>query len=175
VKEGASVEPFEPSSRVEAGSGSPTWAELTAVPPSRGSGPRIGVFGLVFLVGILAIFAVVATIFITFNNQRGQVLFTTVDPNGGNSCVVTSKVTTISAGTHAWMVAVFKSPVKDEQITVEARRDGVYVWSYTWPVEVVRGGNCTWGEDLASYPAGTWTFTFTRNGALEERGTITIK
>ena len=160
----------------EAVAPSPTWAELTALPPSSRSGPRIGGFSLIFMLGALAIVAVVAGILFTFASERGQVMFTTTDPNGGNSCIVTNRVTAIDRGTHAWMVVVFKRPVGKDQMSVQFRQNGVYMGGYTWPSsEETEQGSCTWGEDLATYDPGAWTFTVLRNETVEEEGTITIR
>ena len=160
----------------EAAAPSPTWAELTALPPSSRSGPRIGGFSLIFMLGALAIVAVVAGLLFTFASERGQVMFTTTDPNGGNACIVTNKVTAIDRGTHAWVVVVFKRPVGQDHMSIQFRQNGAYVWAYTWPSsEKAEQGSCTWGEDLATYDPGTWTFTVLRNGTVEEEGTITIR
>ena len=166
---GAGPESVEPDDS----SASPTWAELTALPP-KAPGTGINLLGLTIVVGGLIIVALLAGLVFVMRSEQGKVMFTTTDPNGGNSCVVTNQVTTISQGTHAWMVAVFTSPIGDQTITVQVTKNNVYVWSYTWPIETARGGNCTWGPDMATYEPGRWTFAFSRDGKVEESGTLTI-
>jgi hypothetical protein len=165
-----------PWAGMDAAALSPTWAELTALPPSHRSGPRIGGATLIVMLGGLAILAVLAGILFMYGSEKGQVMFTTIDPNGGNGCVVTNRVTAIDRGTHAWMVVVFKSPVGKDQMSVQFRQNGVYLGAYTWPVEEeFEKAGCTWGEDLATYEPGDWTFTILRNGKVEEEGTLTIR
>jgi len=167
--------PAEAGFEVAQSEPSPTWAELTALPKVNRGLPRISPVNLVFIVGAVAVLAFLGSIFFTFSSEVGQVMFTTTDPNGGNSCVVTSRVTSINRGEHVWLVAVFKEPIGHDQLTLEYRQNGVYKGAYNWPVEDTEGGSCTWSEDLAYYPPGTWKFTFLRNGQFEEEGSITIK
>ena len=170
----------QPSARLEAGiepgtpTDTPSWAEITALPPRR-RGPRIGIVGLIAIVGAFAILALLAGLLLLLRSEQGQVMFTTTDPNGGNSCVVTNRVSTVNAGTHAWMVVMFNAPMDDKPLTVDIVHDGMWVFSYTWPVEQSKGRQCTWGEDMAADTPGTWTYTFTRDGKTEASGTLTIK
>lgn len=151
-----------------------SWAEITAVPPRRRS-PRVGAFGLIAIVGVLAIVAASTALLLVLRSEQGQVMFTTTDPNGGNSCVVIDRVSTVEAGRHVWMVVMFMEPMDDKPLTVDIYHDGALVWSYTWPVDVSKGRYCTWGDDMAGYPVGTWTYTFTHDGKIEASGTLTIR
>jgi hypothetical protein len=145
----------------------------TAPPrPLRRSGLRLGPLAI----ALLAIPVVIAVAFgaylYTLNGERGQVMFTTNDPNG--SCVVTSRVTSVPAGTHVWMVAMFKDVLGEEPVGATADWNGVPYWSYAWPVEETTGVICIRAQDLAGLPQGTMTVNFTRGGKFEMSGTLTF-
>jgi hypothetical protein len=152
----------------------PPFDPWTAPLPKK-SGPRIGAVWLILLfVCVLAVAGLGALLY-TVNSEKGQVMFTTTDPNGGNGCVVLSRVTTVPRGTHAWMVAMFAQPVDDRSMSVEVAYNGAVYWSYTWPPGTGKGAMCTWEpRDLAYFPRGSFTFTFIRGGAVEMSGTLTI-
>jgi hypothetical protein len=164
----------EPGSQPGARSDTPPWPEW-GLPADRGRHlPRIGLIGVALLAGGLVIVAAFAWLTLFVSAEQGQVLFTTTDPGSGTGCIVFDRVTTIRAGTHAWMVVVFKRPMDDKPLTVQVSRNAVAVWSYTWPVSESKGRGCTYSWDLADFPAGAWTFTFTHDGQLEASGTLII-
>lgn len=146
-----------------------------AAPLPKKSGPRIGAVWLILLLGCVVVVAGLGALLYTVNGEKGQVMFTTTDPNGGNGCVVLNRVTTVPAGTHVWMVAMFTQPVDDRSMSVEVAYNGAVYWSYTWPAGTGKGAMCTWGpQDLAYFPRGVYTFRFLRGGSLEMSGTLTI-
>jgi hypothetical protein len=130
---------------------------------------------MVGIAGAAAVVAVFVAIVLIVRSEQGQVMFTTTDPNGGNSCVVLDRVSSVNAGTHSWMVAMLQQPLDDQPLTVYVTHDGAWSWSYTWPVDQSKGRQCTWGYDMATYAPGTWTFTFTHAGKTEATGTLIIR
>ena len=170
---------FGPADEPEAGlapdgpTDTPSWAELTALPPKHRR-PRIGALGLIAIAAGLVLVAALVGLLILVRSEQGQVMFTTTDPHGGNSCIVIDRVSTVPAGTHAWMVMMLGDRLDDQPLTMDVLHDGAPYWSYTWPISDSQGRMCTYSDDLASYPPGTWTFTFTHAGKTEATGTLTI-
>lgn len=146
-----------------------------AAPLPKKPGPRIGAVRLVLLLVGVVVVAALGALLYTVNGEKGQVMFTTTDPNGGNGCIVLNRVTTVRAGTHVWMVAMFTQPIDDRPMSIQIAYNGAVYWSYAWPPGAGKGGMCTWEpEDLADFPRGVYTFTFIRGGTVEMSGTLTI-
>ncbi len=149
----------------------PAWLELPSPPRGRF---RIGPIAALLLILVVATGGYLLWVTYRFSSEHGQVMFTTVDPGGGNGCYVVDRVTSVPAGSNVWMVVVFDRPLGDEPARMDISWNGSPYWSYTWPLEDSQGRLCTYSEDLYWLPSGQWEFAFYRGAVLETSGTLEI-
>lgn len=150
------------------------WVPVSDAAPAKGRS-KLWIVVLV-VVGILVALGVASRF---LPNNDGKVLFTTKQPQAGFSCGdIPATVTSMSAGTHAWVVVVFKDKMDDQPVTLEATLNGQLVAApSTLPVSKTNGEKCLADNetDLAQLPPGTYKFTVRHRGEVESEGTLTVK
>lgn len=155
--------------------GYPTTAGWAAPPPPRRRS-RLAIVVGVIVVGVVALIAVGAVLSFLQPSQAGKVVFVTTEPKQGDSCHFNNTVTTINAGTHAWVVIVFREKMDDQPVSVTLSYNGESLAPIPYAVSDTKGLACIADRaDLGIFPAGTWKFTVTHRGETEAEGTLTIK
>jgi hypothetical protein len=128
-------------------------------------------------IGVVVVLLVVAAVVgALLPNQKGKVLFVTDQPSQGTSCRFDHTVTSMDAGTHAWLVIVFKDTMDDQPVTAEIFYNGLSTGSYTWPVSETKGLDCGYDDtDLSDLQPGEYKVVVTHRGEVEAEGTLTVK
>jgi hypothetical protein len=150
------------------------WVPVSDAYPAKGRS-KLWIVVLAIVGGVIALAAIIW--FLPGND--GKVLFTTKQPQAGFSCGdIPDTVTSMSKGTHAWVVVVFKEKMDDQPVTLEATLNGQLLASpETLPVSKTNGQKCLADNetDLAQLPPGTYKFTVRHRGEVESEGTLTVK
>lgn len=151
--------------------------QLDSLPPGAAPASSRGRAWLAVLVILIAAIVIAGVIVVmALRSPVGNVYFsTTAYATTDATCQFNSPVTTVSAGDHVFLVALFTDTIQaHDEYTLEIVRDGVSMGTKNVTTDT-RFSCYVEQTSLGPLSPGTYVFTFRHDGKIEAEGTLQVK